>query len=198
MVSQLLRQALSGQAPGSAGQAAAVSVGGFRPFAARGAVVSDDRVNALRDAEGVWRVRALLDVNVLIALLDAAHLHHRLATAWLQREIGAGWASCPLTQNGCIRILFQPAYPGALAAADVAQRLGEAAAGPAHQFWPDDVNLLQAGSVDWQRVLGHRQVTDVYLLALAVRHHGRLVTFDRRLALAAVPGASAGHLAVIA
>ena len=147
MVSQLLRQALSGQAPGSAVQAAAVSVGGFRPFAARGAVVSDDRVNALRDAEGVWRVRALLDVNVLIALLDAAHLHHRLATAWLQREIGAGWASCPLTQNGCIRILFQPAYPGALAAADVAQRLGEAAAGPAHQFWPDDARWI--GSACW-------------------------------------------------
>ena len=105
-------------------------------------------------------------------------------------RVGAGPDFC--------RPRSQPAYPGALAAADVAQRLGEAAAGPAHQFWPDDVNLLQAGSVDWQRVLGHRQVTDVYQLALAVHHHGRLVTFDRSLALAAVLGASAGHLAVIA
>ena len=143
-------------------------------------------------------MRSLLDVNVLIALLDAAHIHHRLATAWLQREIGAGWASCPITQNGCVRILSQPAYPGALAAADVAQRLGEAAAGPAHQFWPDDVNLLQTGAVDWQRVLSHRQVTDVYLLALAVRHGGRLVTFDRRITPAAVAGAGAAQLAVIA
>ena len=143
-------------------------------------------------------MRALLDVNVLIALLDAAHIHHRLATAWLQREIGAGWASCPITQNGCIRILSQPAYPGALPAADVALRLAEAADGAEHQFWPDDVNLLEAGRVDWQRVLGRRQVTDVYLLALAVHHRGRLVTFDRRIALTAVPGAQAANLAVIA
>ena len=143
-------------------------------------------------------MRALLDVNVLIALLDAAHIHHRLATAWLQREIGAGWASCPITQNGCIRILSQPAYPGALPAADVALRLAEAADGAEHQFWPDDVNLLEAGRVDWQRVLGLRQVTDVYLLALAVHHRGRLVTFDRRIALTAVPGAQAANLAVIA
>jgi len=143
-------------------------------------------------------VRSLLDVNVLIALLDAAHIHHALASSWLQREIGAGWASCPITQNGCIRIMSQPAYPGARAAAAVAQRLSEAAVGSAHQFWPADVNLLQAGALDWQRVLGHRQVTDVYLLALAVRHGGRLVTFDRRITPAAVPGASAAQLAVIA
>ena len=143
-------------------------------------------------------MRALLDVNVLIALLDAAHIHHRLATAWLQREIGAGWASCPITQNGCIRILSQPAYPGARPAADVALRLAEAADGAEHQFWPDDVNLLEAGRVDWQRVLGRRQVTDVYLLALAVHHRGRLVTFDRRIALAAVPGAQAENMTVIA
>ena len=93
--------------------------------------------------------------------------------------------------------MSQPAYPGALAAADVAQRLGEAAAGPAHPFWPDDVNLMQSGAVDWLRVLGHRQVTEVYLLALAVRQGGRLVTFDRRIATAAVPGASNTPLAVI-
>ena len=143
-------------------------------------------------------MRALLDVNVLIALLDAAHIHHRLATRWLRREIGAGWASCPITQNGCIRILAQPASPGALPAAEVAQRLAEAAAGAEHQFWPDDVSLLEAGRFDWQRVLGHRQVTDVYLLALAVRHGGRLVTFDRRIQAGAVGGAGEAHLAVIA
>ena len=142
-------------------------------------------------------MRALLDVNVLIALLDAAHIHHPLATTWLQREIGAGWASCPITQNGCIRILSQPAYPGAVATAEVALRLAEAAAGPAHQFWPDDVNLLQPGQVTWQQVLGHRQVTDVYLLALAVRHQGRLVTFDRRVQPTLVTGAGAQHLALI-
>lgn len=64
-------------------------------------------------------------------------------------------------------------------------------------FWPDDVNLLQSGAVDWLRVLGHRQVTEAYLLALAVRQGGRLVTFDRRIATAAVPGAGNTPLAVI-
>ena len=59
-------------------------------------------------------MRALLDVNVLIALLDAAHMHHARATQWLQQEIAHGWASCPLTQNGCLRIMAQPAYPQAL------------------------------------------------------------------------------------
>lgn len=142
-------------------------------------------------------MRALLDVNVLIALLDAAHVHHRQAMTWFQREIAHGWASCPLTQVGCIRIMSQPAYPGAIKAAEVAQRLREAAAHPAHQFWPDDVDWLGQGIVHWSRVLGHRQVTDTHLLALAVRHGGRLVTFDQRIALDAVVGAQARHLACI-
>ncbi|MBP6899826.1 MAG: PIN domain-containing protein [Burkholderiaceae bacterium] len=141
--------------------------------------------------------RALLDVNVLIALLDAAHVHHAPAMRWLQREISAGWASCPLTQAGCIRVMSQPAYPGALPAAQVAARLAEAAAGPDHMFWPDDLDLLAPGALDWSFVLGHRQVTDSHLLALAVRHGGRLVSFDRRIVPAAVPGATAEHLVLI-
>ncbi|MBK6850501.1 MAG: PIN domain-containing protein [Burkholderiales bacterium] len=142
-------------------------------------------------------MRALLDVNVLIALLDGAHIGHDKATAWLGRGIAQGWASCPLTQNGCIRIMSQPAYPGALAAAEVATRLAEAARGPAHAFWPDDVSMLDDGVLDWARVLGHRQVTDNYLLALAVRHGGRFVTFDARIDSGAVQGASASQLVVL-
>ncbi|MHB8167531.1 MAG: TA system VapC family ribonuclease toxin [Sulfuricella sp.] len=142
-------------------------------------------------------MRALLDVNVLIALLDAGHIHHAVAMSWLDREIRHGWASCPITQNGCVRIMSQPAYPGALLAAQIASRLTEAAASPDHEFWPADVNLLRAGVFDWSRVLGHRQVTDVYLLSLAVRHGGRLVTLDRRIAPEAVAGASLEHLVVL-
>lgn len=142
-------------------------------------------------------MRALLDVNVLIALLDAGHVHHTTATSWLASAIHDGWASCPLTQNGCIRIMSQPAYPGALPAAQVGQRLAEAAAGPEHEFWPADISLLGADRFDWSRVLGHRQVTDAYLLALAVRHGGRLVSFDRGIPLDAVVGASAQHLVVL-
>lgn len=101
---------------------------------------------------------------------------HGLAMSWLSREIEHGWASCPLTQNGCVRVMSQPSYPGALPAAQVAERLSEAAESPDHKFWPANVSLLGAGLFDWSRVLGHRQVTEVYLLSLAVRNNGRLVT----------------------
>lgn len=143
-------------------------------------------------------MRALLDVNVLIALLDAAHIGHRQAHDWLAAHGGDGWATCPITQNGCIRIMSQPAYPGALAAADVAGRLAEAIQHDSHRFWPDDVSLLAPATIDWQRVLGHRQVTDNHLLALAVRHKGRFVTFDARVQRAAVAGAKPAHLVVLA
>ncbi|MFZ2301191.1 MAG: TA system VapC family ribonuclease toxin [Gallionella sp.] len=144
-------------------------------------------------------MRALLDVNVLIALLDAGHVHHVLATSWLEREICHGWASCPLTQNGCIRIMSQPKYPGSLATALVASRLAEAANSPDHEFWPADVDMLSGeGVFDWAKVLGHRQVTDVYLLALAAHHDGRFVTLDRRIAPDAVKGARAQNLEVLA
>lgn len=142
-------------------------------------------------------MRALLDVNVLIALLDAAHVGHARAWGWLQRELGAGWASCPLTQNGCVRVMSQPAYPGAIAAAAVAARLSEATRDSSHAFWPDDVSLLDERVLDWSHVLGHRQVTDNYLLALAVRHRGRFVTFDERITGVAVRGAKPSHLVVL-
>ena len=118
-------------------------------------------------------MRALLDVNVLIALLDTGHVHHRLATDWLVAHLDHGWASCPLTQNGCIRILSNAAYPNAIPAAQVAERLAEAAQHPAHAFWPDSISLLQPDSLVWDRLLSSRQVTDAYLLALAVERGGR-------------------------
>ena len=142
-------------------------------------------------------MRALLDVNLLIALLDAAHIHHQRASQWLEQSLHHGWASCPLTQNGCLRIMAQPAYPQALPLAAVAQRLGQAAATPAHLFIADDYSLLDADSLHWPQLLGHRQVTDAYLLGLAVRHGCRFVSFDARVNLAAVPGAKAEHLWVL-
>ncbi|OHC67120.1 MAG: DNA-binding protein [Rhodocyclales bacterium GWA2_65_20] len=142
-------------------------------------------------------MRALLDVNVLIALLDSDHLHHARAAAWLKENIRSGWASCPLTQNGCIRIMAQVGYPNTLPAAAVAARLAEATATAHHAFWPDAVSLLDAGRIAWNAVLGSRQVTDVYLLALAVEQRGRLVTLDRAVPLTAVPGAKTKHLVVI-
>ncbi len=143
-------------------------------------------------------MRALFDVNVLIALLDQAHPHHAAAHAWLKANIGHGWASCPITQNGCVRIMSQPAYPGARPPGSVIERLREATMHPAHAFWPDDVSITDKRVTDSSRVHGARQITDTYLLALAVRHGGRLVTFDAGIALSAVPGATAANLVALA
>lgn len=140
---------------------------------------------------------ALLDVNVLIALLDEVHMHHRLATNWLENHIEQGWASCPITQNGCIRILSQPVYPNRLPAAQVADRLAEACRHPAHDFWADSISLLQSDNIEWNHVLGSRQVTDAYLLSLAVTYDGCFVTFDGGVPMAAVPGAETRHLVAL-
>lgn len=139
-------------------------------------------------------MRALLDVNVLIALLDAAHVHHGVARDWLQQNIAAGWASCPLTQNGCIRILSQPGYPGGQTPAQIVSRLARACRTEWHEFWPDSISLPEHDQLDWQQILSSRQITDTYLLALAVQRGGRLVTFDRSIPLAAVAGAKQNHL----
>jgi toxin-antitoxin system PIN domain toxin len=142
-------------------------------------------------------MRALLDVNVLIALLDGGHIHHGLAMAWLEKEIEHGWASCPITQNGCLRILSQPSYPNAVPVPQVAERLAEATKHPAHAFWADDFSLLDEAVVDWNRIMGHRQITDIYLLGVALQHRGRFVTLDTRISYELVTGASKSNLVVL-
>jgi|SRR3990172_2831132 len=142
-------------------------------------------------------MRALLDVNVLIALLDGSHIHHGLVTDWLAGRVDAGWASSPITQNGCIRILSQPGYPNSVPAAQAAIRLAEATQHPSHLFWADSFSLLHPGCLMWERVLSSRHVTDVYLLALAVREGGCFATLDRGIPLDAVGGAQPEHLVVI-
>ena len=139
-------------------------------------------------------MRALLDVNVLIALLDAGHVHHLRAAQWLNDHLEAGWASCPLTSSGCIRIMSQPAYPGQVPAAEVAGRLRVAASQPWHAFWAADLDPLAESALNWAAIMGHRQVADAYLLALAVSKGGCFVTLDQRIALQSVPGARAEHL----
>ena len=142
-------------------------------------------------------MRALLDVNVLIALLDAEHLHHEAARRWLRNNIQHGWATCPITQNGCLRIMAQTGYSNTLPASLVAERLREATATDHHRFWPDEVTLLDTDVVDWGRMIGAKQITDIYLLALAVRRGGRFVTFDARVASNTVPGADAKSFCLI-
>ena len=143
-------------------------------------------------------MRALLDINVIIALLDSGHVMHRAARDWMGRELEHGWATCPLTENGVVRIMAQPAYPNRQPAAQVAGRLAEACRHGRHQFWPEQISLLQDGLIHWDRLLGHRQITDAYLLALAVTQGGRFVTFDQRISVDLVADATPDHLAVIA
>jgi toxin-antitoxin system PIN domain toxin len=139
-------------------------------------------------------MRALLDINVLIALLDQDHSMHAQASRWLADAGERGWASCPITQNGCVRIMSHPNYPNPLKVAAVMERLGEAIATTEHEFWPDDVSLLDARVANRSRIHGPRQVTDLYLLALAVRREGCFVSFDSAIPRSAIQGAEGKHL----
>jgi len=142
-------------------------------------------------------MRALLDVNVLIALLDGGHIHHSAANEWLAAHIGEGWASCPLTQNGCLRIMSADAYPRAKPVATVAERLKEATATRFHEFWPDEISVLDSSKFQESRWLSSRQITDAYLLALAVHRDGTFVTLDRKVDLGLVLHAEPRHLVTI-
>lgn len=141
--------------------------------------------------------RALLDINVLVALLDSDHVDHGRAHEWLDDAIDAGWASCAITQNGFVRVISQPRYPSPASPAEAIDLLNRACEGGDHEFWPCDVSLLDATIVDRSRLHGARQVTDAYLLALATARGGRFVTFDRSLALSAVHGAAESHLTIL-
>lgn len=140
-------------------------------------------------------MRALLDVNVLLALFDEDHVHHELARDWLVGHAAQGWASCPITENGFVRIVSQSAYPGAVGTRAAMDMLDAARRDPAHEFWAADLSLLDV--VDRALVHGPRQVTDLYLTALAVARGGRFVTFDARIPLTAVTGATQDHLVVL-
>jgi toxin-antitoxin system PIN domain toxin len=139
-------------------------------------------------------VTYLLDVNVLIALIDPGHVSHEAAHSWFSREGRYAWATCPITQNGVIRIVGDRRYPNSpgtpSAVAVIMRRIVDL---PGHVFWADDISLI-GGRVDCTRLLTAGQVTDSYLIALALSKDGRLATFDRRISTAAIEtGAAAVH-----
>jgi toxin-antitoxin system PIN domain toxin len=142
-------------------------------------------------------VRALLDVNFLLALLQPDHAHFERAHQWWETNKVHGWASCPLTQNGFVRIVSQASYPQPLPVAHALETLSDQIVRTDHQFWPDDISLLDAELIDGARLLGPKHLTDVYLLALAVKHGGRLVTFDRGIPLRSVRRAEQRHMVVL-
>lgn len=139
-------------------------------------------------------MRALLDVSTLIAFLDVNHQRHRRVRDWLDEHRAAGWASCAITQNGFVRIVSQPVYANTISTTQAIARLADATADRHHVFWSPSVQVVEQGLIDRHAVLGPGRVTDAYLLALATRHGGRLVTLDRNIPTRAVPTASADNL----
>jgi toxin-antitoxin system PIN domain toxin len=143
--------------------------------------------------------RALLDINVLIALFDPQHAFHGRAHAWFGSNAVFGWSSCPLTENGLVRILSNPNYSKIcrLSPSDVIGRFNRFRDHTDHQFWFDDISLGDAAIFDASRIHSSRQLTDIYLTGLAVKRGGRLATFDQGISLSTVKSASGDHLTVI-
>ncbi len=133
----------------------------------------------------------LLDVNILIAMAWPTHSAHEKVQEWLARHAREGWATCPLTQTGFVRILSNPAFsPNALTPSEALALLQANVGHPAHMFWADELSFIQALEPFHPGLAGHRQVTDAYLLGLAIHKKGKLTTMDRAV-LALLPEKSA-------
>jgi len=122
----------------------------------------------------------LLDINLLVALAWPTHIHHEAAHRWFAAERRRGWATCPLSQSGFVRVLSTPRFsPDALTPAEAFDVLSKVVHMEGHVFWPDDTALAGSRFLSPAKLLGPRQVTDAHLLAITLRHGGRLATFDR-------------------
>lgn len=122
----------------------------------------------------------LLDVNVLIALTWPTHVHHASARQWFERKAAAGWATCPVTQLGFVRVSSNPGIiRDAVAPREAIAMLERLVALPGHRFWPDEPAVTSEGPLASLALVGYRQVTDAYLLTLARQHDGKLATLDR-------------------
>lgn len=130
----------------------------------------------------------LLDTNLLIALLWPSHARHDVAARWFAHHRARGWATCPLTQAGFVRIVSNPAFSrDAVQPREAIQVLAANTAARDHAFWPDELPITEAVAFAGVRLMGHQQVTDAYLLGLAIRRGGMLATLDQRIAALAEP-----------
>lgn len=137
------------------------------------------------------------DVNVLIALFDASHLHHAIAEDLFMNGMRDGWASSPLTENGFIRIVSNPSYINSMSVADATALLATAINNTTHRRLIEDISLLDSTRFRTSQLVSHKQVTDLFLIGLAVRHDVCLVTFDRNIALSAAIGVQDRHIKVL-
>lgn len=124
----------------------------------------------------------LLDANLLIALIDQDHVQHQRAHAWASHQAPLRWATCPLIENAFVRITSNPAYPNAYpSAADALDALRNDCSSTHHVFWPDDISICDKAVWNESGLLSGRHLTDLYLLALAVKHGGKFASFDQRI-----------------
>lgn len=140
---------------------------------------------------------SLYDVSALLALLDENHGKHSAVLEWFTGNAEDGWLSCPLTQNGYLRIVCQRRYPNPLSFHEALARLRVAIASQYHRFIADDISLVDETIIYHQNITSHGQLTDAYLLGLAVAHDAHLVTLDTRIPLNTVRGATEMHLLVL-
>ena len=135
---------------------------------------------------------ALLDVNALIALLWENHIFHKRMASWFAANENRGWATCPITEQGFVRIVSNVAFmnpsPGVRSALNLLEKTTEASRN--HKFWADDIPLSAISASIQRRLDGHKQITGAYLLALAMHNDGRMVTFDYRMESLAPEGSA--------
>lgn len=143
-------------------------------------------------------MRHLLDINVLIALMDSDHAFHQRAHAWWG-DRPRPWASCPITENGFIRIMASAGYSRSqsFSVSEITSRLSIFVSNSDHALWPDALTIRDEKHFQHTFILSSKHLTDLYLLALAVKNDGQLVTFDQHIPLSAVPTARPEHLSVI-
>jgi len=144
-------------------------------------------------------MRSLLDINVMIALLDPDHAFHERAHAWWDENHHYGWASCPLTENGTVRIMSSQGYSREIqfAPGELISQLHQFSTQTDHIFWEDSISLRDETIFAGELIHSSRQLTDLYLLALAVNRKGRLATFDEKIPLSAVRHAKSKNLCLI-
>jgi len=123
---------------------------------------------------------------VIIAIIDAQHVDHRRAKGWFESTDDLHWLSCPITQNGVIRILSNPRYSASITLSRAMRSLRILLTRGQHQFVSDSISILDPDIVDSNHLLSHNQTTDTCLLALAAAHNASLATFDKRLVATAV------------
>lgn len=131
----------------------------------------------------------LLDVNVLISLAWPDHIAHGVVRTWFRKNSGKGWATCPLVQAGFVRIATNPSFSSSsISLEEATEGLRASLDSPNHQFWPDSISWPEAMHDLGIALTGHQQVTDAYLVALAMRHKGKLATLDKAIEAWGPPG----------